>query len=136
MTPEIAVDLFREALWLIVLIVSSTVLLIGLAWVYLPSARRGWIAVAVACLIAGLAIAFPVSALLLGQAAALGVVAALLGMLLKRAASRPTHRPVTVSGGSSQRQIAPRSDSILMPPVAATASTAPTVPLRVSDSHQ
>jgi hypothetical protein len=131
-----SIELITAPRWLIVLTISSVALVIGFVLIYSPAARRGWIAAAAACLIAGLAVAFPVSALLLGQAAGLGVVAALLGLALKRTTSRTTHWPVTVSGGSSQRQVAPRSDSILMPPVVATASTAPTVPLRISDSQQ
>jgi hypothetical protein len=84
-----------------------------------------------------LAVAFPIPAFLLAQAAALGVFVVLLSLFLNRMISRPTHWPVVMSsGGSSQRQVAPRTDSILMPPVAAAASTAPTVPLRISDSQQ
>jgi hypothetical protein len=74
--------------------------------------------------------------MLLAQAAALGVVAGLVSHLLKRLVSRPTHWPVVLPAASSQRPVAQRSDSILMPPVVAAASTAPTVPLRISDSQQ
>jgi len=132
-----SIELITAPRWLIVLIASSGVLALGLVWIYVPAVRQGWILVALACVIAGLAVAFPIPAFLLAQAAALGVFVVLLSLLLNRMISRPTHWPVVMSsGGSSQRQVAPRTDSILMPPVAAAASTAPTVPLRISDSQQ
>ena len=136
LAPVLSIEFITAPRWLIVLIASSAVLAIGLVWIYVPAARQGWIVAATACLIAALAVAFPVPALLFAQAAAIGVVVALLALLLKRATARPTHWPVTVSGGSSQRQVTPRTDSILMPPPMSAASTAPTVPLRLSDSHQ
>lgn len=123
--------------WLIVLLSSFAVLALGLMWIYVPAVRQGWILVALACVIAGLAVTFPIPALLLAQAAALGVIVVLLSLLLDRMISRPTHWPVIMpSSGSSQRPSPPRTDSILMPPVVAAASTAPTVPLRISDSQQ
>jgi hypothetical protein len=134
--PVLSVELITAPRWLVVLTASSAVLSIGLLWLYVPAARRGWIIGAVACLIAALSLAFPVPALLLAQAAAIGVVVVLLAIVLKRATARPSHWPVTPSGGSSQRQVTPRTDSMLMPPAMSAASTAPTVPLRISDSHQ
>jgi hypothetical protein len=132
-----SIELITAPRWLIVLIASSTVLAIGLVWIYVPAVRQGWILVVLACVIAGLAVAFPAPAFLLAQAAVLGVIVVLLSLLLNRMRSRQTHWPVVMtSAGSSQRQAAPRTDSILMPPVTAAASTAPTVPLRISDSQQ
>jgi hypothetical protein len=131
-----SIELITAPRWLIVLISSAATLAVGMMWVYVPFVRQGWIIAATACLVAGLAVAFPVPALLLAQAASLGVVAVLLALVVKRITSRPTHWPVTVSGGSSQRQVTPRTDSILMPPPISAASTAPTVPLRISDSQQ
>jgi hypothetical protein len=131
----LSIDFITAPRWLIVLFASSVVLAIALIWINVPVARQSWIVAAAASIIAGLAVAFPIPAVLLAQAAAIGVVVALLALLLRRATSRPSHWPVTVSGGSSQRQVSPRSDSILAPPMSA-ASTAPTVPLRISDSHQ
>jgi hypothetical protein len=131
------ITLITAPRWLIVLISSCAVLALGLVWIYVPAVRQGWILVALAGVIAGLAVAFPIPALLLAQAAALGVIVVLLSLLLNRIMSRPTHWPVIMpSSGSSQRQAPSRTDSILMPPVVAAASTAPTVPLRISDSHQ
>jgi hypothetical protein len=136
LAPILSVEFITAPRWLVVLVASSAVLAIGLVWIYVPAVRHGWILAGMACLIAALAIAFPVPALLLAQAAAIGIVAVLIAMILKRATARPTHWPVTVSGGSSQRQVTPRTDSMLMPPAISAASTAPTVPLRISDSHQ
>jgi hypothetical protein len=136
LTPALSIEFVTAPRWLIVLIASSIVLAIGLVWLYVSAARQLWIVAAVGCVVAGLAVAFPVPAFLLGQAAIIGVVVVLLAALLKQLTSRPTHWPVTMTAGSSQRQIMPRADSILMPPVAAAASTAPTVPLRISDSQQ
>jgi len=136
LAPVLSIEFITAPRWLIVLASSAVVLAIGLLWIHVPAARRGWIVAAAACSLAVLAIAFPAPAQLLAQAASIGVVAIVLALLLKRAAARPTHWPVIVSGGSSQRQLTPRTDSMLMPPVMSAASTAPTVPLRISDSHQ
>lgn len=136
LAPVVSIDLISARRWLIVLVASSAVLAIGLVWTYFPPARRGWVVMAAASILAGVAVAFPVPALLLGQAAVLGVIVALLSMLLARLTSRPTHWPVTLSTGSSQRQLTPHADSVLTPPVAAAASTAPTVPLRISDPER
>jgi hypothetical protein len=136
LAPVLTIDLVTAPRWLVVLVASLTVLALGLLWLYIPIARRGWVVVAAGCLVAVLAFGYPAPALLLAQASVLGLVVLLISALLKQLTSRPTHWPVTVSGGSSQRQTTPRSESILMPPVAAAASTAPTVPLRISDSQR
>jgi hypothetical protein len=136
LAPVVSIDLITAPRWIIVLAASSVVLVGGLLWIYLPVVRRRWILIAAACMIAGLAVAFPVPAALLAQAASVGVIVALLAALLRRATARPTHWPVTLPTGSSQRQVTTRSESILAPPPAmSAASTAPTVPLRVSDSQ-
>jgi hypothetical protein len=136
LAPVLTIDLVTAPRWLIVLFASLLVLALGLIWLYVPVARRRWVVVVAGCLIAVLAFAYPSPAMLLAQASVLGFVVVLIAALLKQLTSRPTHWPVTVSGGSSQRQITPRSDAILMPSVAAAASTAPTVPLRISDSQR
>lgn len=136
LAPVMSIEIVTAPRWLIVLISSIVVLAIAVVWIYLPAIRRPWVLAALGCLIAALAVAFPAPALLLAQASALGVVLALIAILLKHLMSRPTHWPVTTTAGSSQRQITPRADSILMPPVAAGISTAPTVPLRISDSQR
>jgi hypothetical protein len=55
-------------------------------------------------------------------------------LLVARLVSRPSRWPVVLSGGSSLRQPTPRAESIVMPPVAATASTSPTISLRALES--
>jgi hypothetical protein len=85
--------------------------------------------------LAALAVAYPVPAIFLAQASVLGVVVALLAMVLTRLTARPALVPISVSTGSS-RYSPPRGDSVLMPPVVATASTAPTVPLRVQEGER
>jgi hypothetical protein len=134
--PVVSIEVVIAPRWLVVLAASSAVLVLGLMWLYLPAVRRGWVLALTACVIAILAISFPVPAMLLAQASALGVVAVLASLLLKRLVSRPTHWPVVLPAASSQRPTPQRSDSILMPPAVAAASTAPTVPLRISDSQQ
>jgi hypothetical protein len=135
LAPILSIELITAPRWLIVFIASTVILAVGLAWIYVPLIRQGWLLAAMSCGLAGLAVVFPVPALLLAQAAAIGAVVAILAILLKRLMSRPTHWPVITSTGSSQRQPTARGDSILMPPVVAAASTAPTVPLRISDSE-
>jgi hypothetical protein len=133
--PAMSIQLVTAPRWLIVLTASSMVLILALIWIYVPIVHRSWLPVAIACLAAALAVVFPVPALLLAQASLLGVVGAVLSIFLARLMSKPSHWPVTVSGGSS-RHITPRPDSLLMPPVAGGASTAPTVALRVQDSER
>jgi hypothetical protein len=134
--PVVSIEIITAPRWLMVLTTSLIALALGLMWVYMPAVRQGWVLALAACVIGVAAISFPVPAMLLAQAAALGVVAVLVSHLLKRLVSRPTHWPVVLPAASSQRPVAQRSDSILMPPVVAAASTAPTVPLRISDSQQ
>jgi hypothetical protein len=136
LSPVLSIELITAPRWLVVFIASSTVLGIAIALFYLPALRQGWVLIAFGCAIGGLAVVFPVPALLLAQAASLGVVVAVLGLVLRRIMAGPTHWPVIPSAGSSQRQPLPRSESILMPPVVAAASTAPTIPLRISDSER
>jgi hypothetical protein len=76
-----------------------------------------------------------VPALLLAQASVLGIVLAGLALLVARLVARPTRWPVVLPAGSSLRQPTLRAESIVMPPVAATASTSPTISLRGSESE-
>jgi hypothetical protein len=133
-SPAVSIELVTAPRWFVVLVASSAVLAIGLTWIYVPATRSRWIVAALACVLAGLAVAFPTPAVLLAQAAVLGVIGVLLAMLLRRLTARTTLVPISVSTGSS-RYSPPRGDSILMPPVVATASTAPTVPLRVPEGE-
>lgn len=134
--PVSSIELVTAPRWLIVLIASTAVLAVVIAWLYLPVAKRAWILVAAICLVAVTAIAFPTAALLLAQSSAIGAVLATLSVVLSHLVARPSRIPIApLFSPSSQRVVTPRSDSILMPPVSA-ASTAPTASLRISDSNR
>jgi hypothetical protein len=136
LAPVSSIELVTAPRWLIVLAASAFVLAIGLAWIYAPILRRGWILLVVGGVLAGLAVSFPTPALLLAQASVLGVVLTTLALLMSRLATRPARWSIVVSGGSSLRQTTPRSESMVMLPTAATASTAPTISLQVPDSER
>ncbi|HJQ82373.1 MAG TPA: hypothetical protein VJ828_20600 [Lacipirellulaceae bacterium] len=133
--PLSSIALVVAPRWLVVLAASTCVLLLVLAWIYLPILRRVQIVIAAAILVAGLATAFPIPALLLAQASVLGVVLSGLALLVARLVARPTRWPVVLPAGSSLRPPMSRAESIVMPPVAATASTSPTISLRLSESE-
>ncbi|MEX0613045.1 MAG: hypothetical protein WD229_13070 [Pirellulales bacterium] len=137
LAPVATIEVITAPRWLIVLAASAAVLLMVLVWVYVPQARRAWIVVGLTLVITGLAIAFPLPALLLAQASAVGVVVAAISVFIARIAARPARPtvagPIALSSGSSQRQLTPRADSILMPPVTAGASTAPTASLGIPE---
>ena len=135
--PVSTIELVTAPRWLIVLGASAAVLLLAIAWLYLPVARKSWILVVAICAIAASAIAYPAAALLLAQASVAGVILGAVALVLARFSRSPKLKPIapTVSA-SSQRMVTPRMDSILMPPVIAAASTAPTASLRVSDSER
>jgi hypothetical protein len=135
MAPVATIEVITAPRWVIVLAASSAVLLVLAAWTYVPRTQRGWLLVGIALVIACLALAYPGPALLLAQAAVLGVAAAAISLLIARFGRRRPAWPVTLSGGSSQRQLTPRADSMVMPPLA-TASTAPTAPLGVPESER
>jgi hypothetical protein len=135
LAPVSTIEVITAPRWLIVLAASSVVLVGALIWIYVPRAQRSWILLGAAIVVSALAIAFPTPALLLAQASALGVVAAAAAVLIGRRAARPARWPVTLSSGSSQRQLTPRPDSMFVLPVA-TASTAPTAPLVLPDSER
>jgi Mn2+/Fe2+ NRAMP family transporter len=134
LAPVSSIELIIAPRWMIVLISSAAVLGLVIAWVYVPNVRRSWIVAIVACCIAALSITYPTAALLAAQASVLGIVLAFLAVLLSRLASRRPLTPVSLTMNSSQRMVTPRAESIVMPPVIAAASTAPTASLRVSDS--
>jgi hypothetical protein len=134
LAPLQSIEVIMAPRWLVVLCASAGVLILALAWIYIAAIRRGPLVVAVAFALAGLAVAFPVPALLLAQASVLGLVLAGLALLVARLVARPSRWPVVLPVGSSLRQPTPRPESIVMPPVAATASTSPTISLRALES--
>jgi len=139
LAPVHSISFISAPRWVIVMVSSAAVLSITLAWIYLPFVRRkGTILVGV-CSLAVLAMSFPAAALRIAQASVLGIVVAVLAVVLARLTARSTiqHAPAMVSltTGSTQRMATPRPESIVMPPVAATASTAPTSPGGVRDAE-
>jgi hypothetical protein len=133
LAPLSSIELVIAPRWLVVLAASAFVLLAVLAWIYLPVIRRVPFVIAAAGLLAGLAVAFPIPALLLAQASVLGILLAGFALLIARLVARPARWPVVLPAGSSLRQHAPRAETKL--PVAATASTSPTISLRMSESE-
>jgi hypothetical protein len=97
--------------WLIVFGASATILMFALAGIYVPAARRGWIAVAALCLLAGLAIAFPAPAVLLGQASILGIAMAVIAIWISRWTARSPQSMLVAASGSTQRPVARRPES-------------------------
>jgi hypothetical protein len=135
LAPVSTMDFVVAPRWLIVLVSSSGILGLTLGCVYVPAMRGRWMLGALACLLAGLALTFPTAALLLAQASALGLVSAVIAVCLARLVARPGPWGVIVPASGSHRQATPRPDALVMPPVAAAASTSPTVPLRVPESN-
>jgi len=135
--PVSSIALVTAPRWLVVLLASSLALALLVGWFYLPLRTRPWMLVALIAVIAVSAVAYPTAALLIAQASAIGIVLAPLSMLLSRLMSGGSRRPfapaITLS---SRRMLMPRTDSIVMPPAVAGASTAPTVALRTSDSER
>lgn len=136
LAPVLTIELVTAPRWLVVLVTSSVFLAVGLAWLYIPAVRRRWMLAALAIIVAVLSIAFPAPALLLAQAGAIGLIVTLFAVVLNRLLARPSHWPIVATGTSSQMQRGSRTDSFAMPPIPAAASTAPTVPLRLSDSER
>jgi hypothetical protein len=121
-----SVELVTAPRWLIVLLASGAVLALMLALLYVPAVQRGWILVAAGTILVALAAAYPAPALLLAQASLLGIALAGLAALLARFHKRPQQWLLPSPTGSSHRQITPRMESVLMPPmVSAGTSTAP-----------
>ena len=135
--PVSSIALVTAPRWIIVLMASGLTLLLLAGWFYLPMRTKPWMLVGGVAAIAAAAIAYPTAAVLIAQASAIGIILAPLTMLLSRLmGGRPPRRFTPSISPSSQRVITPRSDSIMMPPVVAAASTAPTVTLRTSDSQR
>jgi hypothetical protein len=135
--PVSSVELVTAPRWLIVLVASSLALLLVAGCYYLPNRVRSWSLVAIGCTIIATAVAYPTAAALIAQASAIGLVLATLAMFASRLFAGSPRRAIAPSiAPSTRRVLTPRTDSIIMPPVAAAASTAPTVTLRASDSER
>jgi hypothetical protein len=136
LAPISSIEIIVAPRWVIVLTASAVALGLVFAWLYVPAIRRPWIVATVALLIAVLSVTYPTAALLAAQASLLGLGLSILALFLSRISSRRAPLPVTIAMSGSHRSATPRAESIVMPPVGAAASTAPTVSLRVSDSEQ
>lgn len=136
LSPASSIELIAAPRWLIVLAASGLVLCVASLWIYLPVVRRGWIALAFAALIVGLAIAYPETALLLGQASVLGLVLATLALAVRHWTwNRKLPRAVISSNSTNIRpRTSIRSDSYLTPALGpsglgTSTSGTPTTPL-------
>ncbi|MEX2316874.1 MAG: hypothetical protein WD669_06970 [Pirellulales bacterium] len=137
LAPAASIELVTAPRWLIVLVTSAGVLMLAIAWIYVPVKRRGWIVAMSACLLGALAVTFPTPAVLLGQASVVGLLLATLAMWLARLASRVPRGLPQLTSGSSGRQATPHSlasSSPLSPVAAASASSATAI--RVGESEQ
>jgi hypothetical protein len=115
----VSIEMVTAPRWLLVLAGSGAVLLLSTAWIYLPVARRAWLAIVMAVIIAGLAIAFPAQAVLMGQASLLGLALAAIALFLRRwAGVRPAVAPLPSPTGSTNMRIRSslRTDSYYSPP--------------------
>jgi hypothetical protein len=121
--------------WLIVLVASAMPLGLVLGYLHVPALRRPWGLTALALVLAGLALSFPAAALLLAQASALGLLLVVLATVIARLVVRPAPWGVVIPVSGSRREIAPRVETIVVPPIAVTASTAPTVSLREPEAE-
>ena len=106
---------------MIVLIVSGGSLLLGLAIIYVPFARKAAFLITLAFVLLGIGVAFPDPTMLISQAAALGVALAVFAALMRRLLRRRANASVVVSATGS---------TILRP----TASTSPYVAPDYNDS--
>ncbi len=135
-TPVSSIELTTAPRWLIVLVASACVLAVTIMYRCVPQARRMWLLAVLATVLVLAAITYPGVTLLLAQASVLGLLLAGVSLIISRVtANVPGYRaaPAVISP-SSQRIVTPRSEPLLMTPLAGVASTAPTASLRVSES--
>jgi hypothetical protein len=136
-----SIDVVIVPRWLIVLVASGTVLAVAMGWIYLPRARRAWVGIALAMVVAVLAIAYPAPAALLGEASILGIFAAAIAATLHRGMNRSVPRQSTSMGSTNLRvRTSTRVDAAVTPsvssmaPLPSSASAAPALPVHVPES--
>jgi hypothetical protein len=135
--PISTISIVTGSRWIIVIAASSIVLLLVVAWLYVPAAQRRWIAAALAIAIFVGSISYPEVSLLIGEASVLGVLLSGLAFVLMRSLRRPARSgSVATMAPSSHRAVTPRGDSIRMSSVLASGSTAPTATLQIADSKR
>ena len=121
LVPLGTIEMLTAPRWLIVLGASASILVLSIAWIYLPIARRAWLIAVFVCLLGALAVTFPGPAVLLGQASVLGIAAAVVAVWIARWASRAQWQIVVAAGGSTKHYTPPRPDT-----TPATAMSMPT----------
>ena len=134
LAPVSTMQLVTAPRWLIVLVASASVLALALGRIYVPALRRPWVLGALACLLAGFALHFPRRRLLVAEPPRWDLCWRCWP--LSSAPGRATRRGAWLFRRvelTARLHLALKS--IVMPPVAATASTSPTVPLRVPESE-
>lgn len=136
LSPVSSIEMVIAPRWLIVLAASAVVLAMTMAWIYVPGVRRGWLVFALACLVAGLAAAYPAPAVLLGQASLLGLILSMLATWLARFTQPRAQWPSPATTSSILRPSTPRTDPLILPPVATVGSTAPTAPYQLPEAQR
>lgn len=133
--PLSSIELTTAPRWLIVLVASTCVLVASIVCSYVPRMRRKWLIVMLATLIVFAAVTNPGETFLLAQASVLGLLLAGLSTIISRVTvGAPSYRAAPVVSPSSQRIVTPRSEPLLMTPLAGATSTAPTASLRATES--
>jgi hypothetical protein len=118
----------------IVLVASTMVLIVGLAWIYVPATRHPAALLLLAVLLLSLGVLYPEATLLMAQAASLGLLLALVAALLRRSLLRrpaPTYREpsqVILEKGSTQ-PFHPLPSAGDQPPTGSSPAVIPSVTL-------
>lgn len=131
LSPASSIEFVAAPRWLIVLAASGFALAVASLWSYVPAMRRGWIALLLAAVVAGLAVAYPEAALVVGQASVLGVVLAALALALRYWTWSRKQPQISVSSNSTNIRVRTsiRADSYLTPAIHPSTSGTPTAPL-------
>jgi hypothetical protein len=138
LAPVASIEVLTAPRWLVVLVVSGTVLGLVSLWIYLPLLQKGWVGIVTAALVVGLAVAYPAPAVLVGQASVLGVVLAAIAIVLRQLLrGRDFGTPTTTSSSILRVRSSYRPDPVATPPVTTpSASGTPTIPLTVPEADR
>jgi hypothetical protein len=138
LAPVASIEVLTAPRWLVVLVISGTVLGLVSLSIYLPPLRKGWVGILAAVLIAGMAVAYPAPAVLVGQASVLGVVLAAIAVVLRQLLrGRFPGTPPTTGNSNLRVRSSYRPDSVTTPPAATpSASGTPTMHLTVPEADR
>ncbi len=136
LAPVASIEIVTMPRWLVVLAASGVVVVLTLAWMYLPAVRRGWIVLTLAVGVAAVAVAFPSPAVLFGQAAVLGVAASAVAVVLARLLVYPAPWTRSARSSSQVHLSATRPEPHPSPPVGTTNTTPASLSRSVSDSQR